>query len=221
MFVQPETVKMPWKDGSQPFHGYALLCYRAATAHAGWSWISDARDGRHGYFLTGTVGDDSLWRLFRLETDTFQRSVFTLSPVRLAAGCPDADFSSVSIPLLAQELAAQYAELCRSVVSHSYRDVVTKARNIVEGLMWARLGATGGRDLAAHLKTVKDLLESQRETCGWTDLEYHLAHKIRLLHARTHAPQTAKTGRALTPEFALSAAEDLIELLRSWGYCKH
>jgi hypothetical protein len=155
MFAFLEALNgMPWQDGPMIYHGYTMLKYGPATAQARWNWLDDARMGRYGYFLTGTVGDDSLWRLFRLETDAFQRSVFTLAPVRLAAGCPQADFSSVSIPLLAQELTAQYGDLCRSVQSHSYRDVVTKARNIVEGLVWGRLGAVGGRDLFADLKTV-------------------------------------------------------------------
>jgi len=177
--------------------------------------------GSYGYFLTGVVGDDSLWRLFRLESDVFLRSIFTLAPVRLAAGCPQADFSSLSDPTLAQEITAQYADVCRSVVAHSYRNVVTQARNIVEGIIWARLGATGGRDLFADLRTIKNLLETKKGSSGWTELEYHLAHKIRLVHSQTHAAQVAKSGRALTPEFALSVAEDLIELLRIWGYCKH
>jgi len=210
---------MSWQDGPMIYHGDDMLSYGPATPHGQWAWVSDVRMGRYGYFLTGTVGnDDSLWRLFRLETDAFQRTIFTLAPVRLAVGCPGVDFSSLGIPSLAQELAEQYEDMCRSIRSHSYRDVVTKARNIVEGIVWARLGAAGGRDLFADLKTVKDLIEKQRGTCGWTELEYHLAHKIRLVHARTHAVQTAKTGRALTPEFALSVAEDLIELLRAWGY---
>ncbi len=200
------------------YHGDTVVRYEPATAQGQWGWLSDARMGRYGYFLTGTVGEDSLWRLFRLETDAFQRTVFTLAPVRLAVGCPQADFSSLGIPSLTQELAEQYGDMCRSIRSHSYRDVVTKARNIVEGLVWARLGAAGGRDLFADLRTVKGLMEKQRDICGWMELEYHLAHKIRLVHARTHATQAAKTGRALTPEFALSVAEDLIELLRSWGY---
>lgn len=214
---------MSWRDEAQIFHGYKLLQFRPTTTQGPWTWLNEMRAGQPGYFLTGTVGDSSLWRLFRVETDAFHRSVFTLSPVRLTAGCPHADFSSLSDPLLASEVTAQYRDLCASVVSHAYRDVVTKARNIVEGLVSVRLKAAGqptSRDLYGDLQTVKKLLEDdkQRDTCGWTQLEYHLAHKIRLVHAQTHPTQAVKTGRALRPEFALSVVEDLIELLTIWGF---
>jgi hypothetical protein len=223
-FQQPVT-GMPWRDGSQSFPAASMLQFAPVTTQAPWQWISDARQGRPGYFLTGTVGTDSLWRLFRLETDAFHRAIFTLVPVQLSSGCPHADFSSVSTPLLAVELAAQYVDLGRSVAGHSYRDVVTKARSIVEGLISERLKVSGysvGRDLFDDLQTIKRLLEDsqQRDTCGWTQLEYHLAHKIRLVHGQTHATQTAKSGRVLRPEFALSVVEDLVELLSIWGYCK-
>jgi hypothetical protein len=163
--------------------------------------------------------------MFRLEPDAFYRAVFTLVPVRLSGGCPSANFSTVNDALLASELTAQYSDLCRSVVGHGYRDVVTKARNIVEGLVSARLKAAGhptSRDLFGDLLTIKSLLEDStlRATCGWGQFEYHLAHKIRLVHSQTHPTQTVKTGRALRPEFALSVVEDLIELLTIWGYCK-
>jgi hypothetical protein len=187
---------------------------------AQWDWIGDARMGRYGYFLTGTVGDSSLCRLFRLESDALFRSIFTLAPVLLSAGCPQANFTSLTNPTLKDELTVQYTDFCQSVTRHSYRQAVTTARNIVEGILWARLGESGGRDLFAHLKVIKKALENEKDNSGWTDLEYHLAHKIRLAHARTHATQAVKVGRALTPAFALSAAEDLIELLRIWGYCK-
>lgn len=214
---------MSWRDEGQSFHGDKLLQYKPTTTQGPWTWLNEMRAGQSGYFLTGTVGDSSLWRLFRLETDAFHRAVFTLSPVRLIAGCPHADFSRLGDPLLASEVAAQYRDLCASVVAYAYRDVVTKARNIVEGLVSARLAVAGqptSRDLFGDLRTIKRLLEDdkQRDTCDWTQLEYHLAHKIRLVHSQTHPTQTVKTGRALRPEFALSVVEDLIELLTIWGF---
>lgn len=214
-----------WRDESQVFHGYKLRQYRATTTQAPWRWLDDARGVRPGYFLTGTVGEDSLWRMFRVEADAFHRAVFTLSPVRLSAGCPHADFSDLTDALLAGEVAAQYTDLCGSVMAHAYRDVVTKARNITEGLVSARLKVAGhptSRDLFGDLQTVKRLLEDekQRDACGWTQLEYHLAHKIRLVHSHTHPTQTVRVGRPLRPEFALSLVEDLIELLTTWGHCK-
>jgi hypothetical protein len=220
LFVDPKPVNgVSWRDGSMIYHGANTIHYKSATNQVSWQWISDAQMGRYGYFLTGESGTDSLWRLFRLESDVFRRSILTLAPVRLASGCPQADFSGLPDPLLAEEVAEQYADVCRSVVNHGYRNAVTQSRSIVEGIVWARLGATGGRDLFADLQTIKKLIETQKDNCSWKELEYHLAHKIRLVHAQTHASKVAKSGRALTPEFALSAVEDLIELLRIWGYC--
>lgn len=225
LFSFQQEVNAPWRDESQSFHGYKLFQYKPTTTQAPWTWLDEMRAGRPGYFLTGTVGDSCLWRLFRIETDAFHRAVFTLSPVRLAAGCPSADFSALSDALLAGEIGAQYRDLCASVVAHAYRDVVTKTRNIVEGLVSARLKAAGlpaSRDLFGDLQTLKKLLEDdkERDATGWTQLEYHLAHKIRLVHAQTHPTQTVKAGRSLRPEFALSVVDDLAELLTIWGYCK-
>jgi len=223
LFAYQQEMNGTWLDGTQSHHGAKMLQFKPTTTQSQWPWLSEMGTGQSGYFLTGTVGDSSLWHLFRLETDAFHRAIFTLSPVRLAAGCPRADFSSVNDPQLASEVAAQYKDLCGSIVAHGYRDVVTKTRNIVEGLVSARLKAAGhpaSRDLFGDLQTVKKLLEDnqQRDTCGWTQLEYHLAHKIRLIQGQTHPIQTVKTGRALRPEFALSIVEDLIELLAIWGY---
>jgi hypothetical protein len=219
LFVGPQKTQVTWHDESGRHVSHPVTRFQSADTHSSWGWMTDARMGNFGYFLTGETGSDSLWRLFRLESDAFRRSILTLAPVRLVSGCPQADFSSLPDPLLAKEVAEQYADVCRSVVNHSYRNAVTQSRSIVEGIIWARLGATGGRDLFADLRTIKNLLETEKESCGWTELEYHLAHKIRLVHAQTHASQVAKSGRALTPEFALSAVEDLIELLRIWLYC--
>jgi hypothetical protein len=226
LFVLQQKINgISWRDGTIISHGDTMLQYRPATLQGPWQWLSDARQGRSGYFLTGTMAGDSLWRVFRLEPDAFHRAVFTLAPLRVSSGCPQANFSTLNDTLLASEIAAQYRDLGRAVVAYGYRDVVTKARNIVEGLVSARLKAAGhphGRDLFTDLKTVKSLLEDtkSRDSCGWTQLEYHLAHKIRLVHGETHATQTAKTARALRPEFAFSVVEDLIELLTIWGFCK-
>ena len=79
LFVHTKRMNgVPWQDGSMIRHGDAMLLYQPTTMQAQWDWIGDARMGRYGYFLTGTVGDSSLWRLFRLESDAFFRSIFTL-----------------------------------------------------------------------------------------------------------------------------------------------
>jgi hypothetical protein len=158
----------------------------------------------------------------RLETDAFDRCVFTLAPIRIAGILPVPDFSALEHSLLAEELAQQYEDLCRSVTQHAYRDVVTKARNILEGLVGARLQRQqhpGSDRLYDYLTEVGKLLNDKqtRDTCGWTDLEYHLCHKIRLLHAQTHVGQVLQTG-GLRPELALTVIEDLAYLLGAWGF---
>jgi hypothetical protein len=176
-----------------------------------------------GFFLTGTVDGGSIWRVFRHELDPFNRWILTLSPVRLSSQCPQADFSSLKTPLVADEVTAHYRDMVRSITANNYRDVVTKAKNVVEAIVAERLGNTEkSRDLHENLRAIRRLLDDpqKRESCGWTDLEYHLANKIRLVHGQTHATGPAKIGRLLRPEFALSTVEDLIDLLYSRGYCK-
>lgn len=203
-----------FQDGPYLRHGVQFIWYQRATP---------ATSVGPGFFLTGTVDRGSVWRVFRHELDPFNRWLLTLSPVRLSSQCPQADFSSLKSPLVAAEVAAQYADMARAITANSYRDVVTKAKNIVEAIVAERLGKTDkSRDLYENLTVVKKSLDDPklRESCGWTDLEYHLANKIRLVHGQTHATGPAKMGRPLRPEFALSTVEDLIDLLYSWGYCK-
>jgi hypothetical protein len=210
-----------WRDGSESYHGSQMRKYAAATSHAGHDWVQDVRRERPGYFLTGQSAESSLWRLFRLEPDALGHQIFTLAPVQFSPRCPRADFSSVTDAALRAELIAQYDEFCQRVAANAYRDALTKARNIVEGLIAFRLASQGqptGRDLWVALTKVKELLERTRGSGGWSDIEYHLAHKIRLLHAQTHTGRVVETGRPIRPEFALTVAEDLAELLRTWGY---
>ena len=223
MVVDKEMKNISWQDGPYIRHGATMRLYRPATKGVSWSWINDARMERYGFFLTGPVGSGSLWRLFRAEVDALDRWILTLAPIRLSSKCPQADFSRLEAPLLAQTVAAQYAALANAVISNSYRDVVTNAKNIVEAVIAAKLNnVEKGRDLFSNLQTIKKLLDDkeQRDSCGWTPLEYHLANKIRLVHGQTHATAPTKMGRPLRPEFALSVVEDLIELLHVWGYCE-
>jgi hypothetical protein len=202
-------------DGATPRFAQQVICYRRATPATSL--------GTGGFFLTGTVESGSVWRIFRQELDPFNRWVLTLSPVQLSSQCPRPDFSSLKTPLVAAEVTAQYEDMVRAITTNSYRDVVTKAKNIAEAIVAERPGKTKkSRDLFENLKAVRKLLDDprQRDACGWTDFEYHLANKIRLVHGQTHATGPATIGRPLRPEFPLSTVEDLIELLYSWGYCK-
>ena len=108
-----------------------------------------------------------------------------------------------------------YSDFCERVVQNAYRDVPTKARNIVEWMVTWKLRSQGHKatgKLGDDLNTVKQLLTDPktRANCGWTDLEYTLANKIRLVHARTHL-ENAVANLPLRPEFGLSVVQDLSE----------
>lgn len=214
-FTFQRTITGPWQEQTI-HHGAELHEYAVTTTFAGWSWLSEHENESAGYFLTGVASETSLWRVLRIEKDAFSRSLFTLSPIRLNATLVAADFAPLEDALLVGQLRAQYEDLARSVEQHAFRDVVTKAKNIIEGVIAGKLGLLDDRDrLDSGLKMIRKLLEDKetRAACGWTDLQYHVAQKIRLLHGRTHAT----TRTLLRPEFALSVVEDLNFLLREWG----
>jgi hypothetical protein len=134
---------------------------------------------------------------------------------------PSLDFALVSDQDRRIELVGLYNDFCERVVQNAYRDVPTKARNIVEEIVTWKLRSQGreatGR-LGTDLNSVKRLLDDSvsRATCGWGDLEYTLANKIRLVHARTR-PENAAVNFPLRPEFGLGVVQDLVELLVIWG----
>jgi hypothetical protein len=220
---QQQINGLSWRDDSRIYHGGSAKQYFAATSLGSWDWAQDVRLGRAGYFLTGQSGESALWRIFRLEADALNRTVVTIAPVRLNSQCPRADFSSVSDPNLRVEITQQYDEFCRSVSAYAFRDVVTKARNIAEGLLVDRL-RSANQDATARiwddLQTVKRMREDNatRASCPVSEIQYHLLHKIRIAHGRTH-PDVGGAGSApLRPEFAMTVVEDLEEVLRGWGY---
>jgi len=176
-----------------------------------------------GAWMTGGPGatEASLWRLFRAELDALGRWVLTLEPIRFSSKFPNADFSSLKAPLLQKTVERYYRDMTRAAMADSYRAVVTEAKNIVEAIIADKLGTVEtSRDLSENLQTVKKQLDINSEDGAWTYLEYHLAQKIRIVHGQTHATAPTRIGRSLRPEFALSVADDLIELLTSWQFCK-
>lgn len=93
----------------------------------------------------------------------------------------------------------------------------------MEGLLSERLRQQGREaegSLGKDLLIIKRLLDDStaRRNCGWGDLEYHLAHRIRLIHGLTHPENATASSGPLRPEFALSVIDDVAELLRIWGY---
>ena len=213
-FVYVDKPSISWQENSHNYHNQPALRFRTPGLHDGYTWESDLHNAMSGWFVTGTSGATALWKVARYEVDALGHWIFTLAPVQSAAGMPRLDLSRIKDELLRKELLAQYEELQGSVSRHAYRDVVTKARNITEGVLkWVLIeaGNEPGRDLFDHLRQLQKLVEQRLAPIS--DLSYHLAHKIRLLHARTH-PQTAGSKEmSVSPEFALTCLEDLKEIL--------
>jgi hypothetical protein len=192
--------------------------YAAATTNGNYVWTLDEERGQPGFFLTGRSSKSALWRVFRVE-DSLGRTVVTLAPVMLAPCCPNANFNSMSDDDRQSKVAAEYQALCQSISQAAYRTIPTKARGIVESLLTEKLSKQGHvakGELGKDLVQVKALLEDARArgSCGWTDIEYALMNKIRLVHGMTHL----ENPEPLRPEFAMSVVTDLAELLTRWGY---
>jgi hypothetical protein len=219
---QRQVNGISWRDGSCSHHGGVAKQFAVTTPQGSWQWIQDSRLGQPGYFLTGQSGESALWRLFRLEADALNRTVVTVAPIRMTAHCPTADFSSIADTRLQAELSQQFEDFSRSATAYAFRDVATKARNIAEGLL-AYFLRTVNQNATARiwddLQTVKRLREDDvtRPSCPVSEMQYHLLHKIRLAHARTHPDAGSTANAPLRPEFAMSIVEDIAEVLRGWG----
>lgn len=197
-------------------HDQMVTEYVAVLQASQYSWVGDWEQGKAGYFLTGNTSASNLWKIVRMETDAFGAPIFTLRAVRLLGDFPALSLNGIVAPLIRDEIAAHYRELQSAVINHSYRAAVTHARDIAEpvvGEMLRRMGEKPERDLAKRLEQMRSL-RVKAELESFSDLAYHMAHKIRLMHALTHPDRTQKRGRAIEPGLALSCVEDLLALLR-------
>lgn len=155
-YTHKGPITASWRDESKIYHGSTLSRYEATTVQGPWQWLSECAAGQQGYFITGDAERNSLWRVFRLEADPFSRCLFTLAPVRFTSRLPSVDFSVLGV--IAIELLGQYEELCRAAIQGAYRDVVTKARNIVEGILATKFEVESRDRLNDSLKHMKILL---------------------------------------------------------------
>jgi hypothetical protein len=214
--------ELPWER-----KGHAKMTefdeYLVCLSNGGYSWSPDLAAGRPGYFVTGGATHAELWRISRGEQDIIGREVFTMAPVRLANGLPNADFSLINDTLLQQKLISDWTELQQSLAAHSPAALVTAASKIAESLLAYGLDLpTSGKksmNLASGLKDLKQLLESKATVPKllFTDLDYHLMSKIRILHGHTHADRVVINGRLIKPEMALTVATDIAEVLTNIG----
>ncbi|MFQ5853365.1 MAG: hypothetical protein ACE5JU_22625 [Candidatus Binatia bacterium] len=192
--------------------------YVSPRQGSGYVWVSDWQQGKAGYFLTGHSAASSLWKIARMDTDAFDSVILVLSPMRLLTDLPNLRFANIGDALLRAEIEAYYTELQKAIASHSYRAIITYARSIVEATLGLWLSCNSqepGKDLNDHLAILRELRSKAKRELEWfSDLAYHSAQKIRLLHARTHVGRTVKLGRSVQPGLALSCIEDLREVLR-------
>lgn len=217
------TAKVFKQNGNSP-HKYrdasgkeqsTYSTYYTATG-GGQAWHEDFRKGQEGMFITGEYGPTNVWRVFRIDCDVFQSSIVTLTPLVIAGGFPPLDLSSVTDARRRTEIIGLYDELQSSVLNQTYRSVITKAKDIAEALLPLKASISPGRTFAETLQRVRTLIESKESAVSL--LTYHMCEKLRLLHQRTHPDRAYE--QPVAPEVALAAAQDLVEVLRAWGYAR-
>jgi hypothetical protein len=213
VFDKDQKVSLSGSLSNQP-----ITKYVSPQQGSGHVWVSDWQQGKAGYFLTGHSANISMWKVVQMDIDAFDSVIFVLSPLRFISGLPNLQFVNVSDPLVRAEIEGHYVELRAAVASHSYRAITTHTRSIIEkavGIWLQSNGQKSGKDLYDHLMIIRNLRAKAKGELEWfSDLAYHSAHKIRLLHAMTHVDRTVKLGRSVQPELALSCLEDLKEVLR-------
>ncbi len=81
----------------------------------------------------------------------------------------------------------------------------------------------GNRDLAELLKKLNSVVTNTatKGTVPFDMLSYHLMHKMRILHGRTHVGRVVADGRTISPDLALTVAADLVEILAGIGLVKN
>lgn len=79
--------------------------------------------------------------------------------------------------------------------------------------------APGNSTLAGLLKKLASVLadDTKKASVPLDMLAFHLIHKMRMLHGRTHVGRRVIDGRAIDPELALTVVSDLVEVLRCAG----
>lgn len=192
-----------------------------AVVHAGgaYDWERDYQAGRPGLFVTGTAGYGNIFRLERIESDPFARSMITMVPLRVVGAVPALSFSGIQDTALRGEAEEHYRELQAAFISTSSRAVVKHISSLVEACLTDRLRSRGipaPRNLAPMLDEVKRLMES-----GSKDVlkegGYHSAQTIRLAHQRTHPEAAVRMDSPIEPEEALALLQEMKRVLGDLG----
>jgi hypothetical protein len=210
---------MSYVSSGRSFHGVDAEMYAAATPGQRMAWESDLHQSKFGYFLIGSERQSNLWRVYRVETDYINRFVFSIVPVTLVNGTPSLRLERLDDPEIRTEVGNHWKDLQTALDHHRYRSLITAAKNIAEGLLYfgIRDRLEGKRaDIGSMLPLLRDLLPAKRSAkLPFTELDYHLMSKLRILHQRTHVEKGI--AQPLRPELALTVVQDLVEILRSIG----
>jgi hypothetical protein len=174
--------------------------------------------------LIGAAHQSSLWRIRRTQIDHAGRLLFTLQPVKPASGLPQPDFSVIADEIIRAETQKSWDDLVHAVAGDRVSLVVKSAKQVAENILYfelLRIGriSPGNHDLYALLTHLKAMLEDKqkRQAPSFTDLDYHLMQKLRILHGGTHIGRVIVNGRSLSAEYGLTVALDLVEVLTSFG----
>lgn len=222
VFRRNKTVNINWSDGRHGKPAIDAEEYLAAVTLSKYPWGSDLIRGAPGYFLSGPSEASTLWKIARVEFDVASRQIFTLSPARLASGLPDVDFSLIANDVLRQKLEVDWLEVQRCLAGNIAFSLITAAKNVAESLVLAALDNAPGRmtfdqgltELSERLRTKQTL------AFPFDFLDYHLMSKLRILHGQCHSDRVVVSGRLVEPEFALTVAADLVQVLRSTGLAR-
>jgi hypothetical protein len=143
--------------------------YQALRVGSPFVWESDLLEGRAGFFLTGTSGTSSLWRLARMEADGLDRQVLTLVPVRLPHAIPMANFEPVADATLRQFLIEQFNAFQRAVAAGAHLEVVDRSYNLAEGVLaycLSQMELAVPQRLADRLQEARKVLEDFEKRPG-------------------------------------------------------
>jgi hypothetical protein len=219
VFIWRTAGPISYAVNGRAFHGIDASAYGAAVPAQQMVWEGEIHQGRLGYFLIGSARQGNLWRVVRVETDYTSRFVFTILPVTLPNGLPSPRFERIEDDEIRTEVEQHWRDLQNALDHRSHRALVAAAKNVAEGLLYIETRERLGRkraDMGTMLPILRDLLaKKEPATLPFTELDYHLMSKLRLLHQRTHVEHGI--SRPLRPELALTAAQDLAEVLRSVG----
>jgi len=98
---------------------------------------------------------------------------------------------------------------------------------VVEAILYFtlfRIGriSAGNHELSNLLTRLKALLDDKQKenNLPFTYLDYHVMHKLRILHGGTHIGRIMVNGRPVSTEYGMSVVLDLVQVLTSFGALK-